>query len=136
MIALSHLLSIMQISVCMPIRWLAGKTHELKEFGKDFGWRAMSMSHVIDTLYEKMNELYISPSLIDEDGFMMRIFSEYIQELPLFDEYWKLTVEKKQMSDVACSCKDGTKVVHMVRLRKELFSPLVPTNIKTRDMVV
>jgi hypothetical protein len=31
---------------------------------------------------------------------------------------------------------DGTKVVHMARLRKELFSPLAPTNIKTRDMVV
>ena len=48
MIALSRLLSILHISVCMPFRWLAGKTHELKAYGLDFGWGAMSMSRVID----------------------------------------------------------------------------------------
>ncbi len=57
MIALSCLLLIMHISVCMPFCWLAGKTHELKDFGKDFGWGAISVSRVINTLYEKMNEL-------------------------------------------------------------------------------
>ena len=31
MIALVRLLSILHISVCMPIRWLAGKIHDLKE---------------------------------------------------------------------------------------------------------
>ena len=32
MIALARLLSIIHISVCMPFRWLAGKTHRLKEY--------------------------------------------------------------------------------------------------------
>jgi hypothetical protein len=58
MIALSCLLSILHILVCMPFRWLAGKTYKLKEYGSDFGWGAMSMSRVIDTLYEKMTKLY------------------------------------------------------------------------------
>lgn len=50
MIALVRLLSILHISACMPIRWLAGKTHELKEYG----WGPMSMGRVIDTLEAKM----------------------------------------------------------------------------------
>ena len=136
MIALSRLLSILHISVCMPFRWLAGKTHELKAYGLDFGWGAMSMSRVIDTLYEKMTKLYESLSLILDDDFMMNIFSEYLQELPPFEEYWKLTFEKKQMSVVARSRKDGTKIVHMAKLRIELFTPTTPTNIKTANMVV
>jgi hypothetical protein len=32
------------------------------------------------------------------------------------------------MSVVARSHKDGTKVVHMALLRKELYSPMTPTN--------
>ena len=84
----------------MPFRWLAGKTHELKAYGLDFGWGAMSMSRVIDTLYEKMTELYKLPSLILDDDFMMNIFSEYLQELPPFEEYWKLTFEKKRESQL------------------------------------
>ena len=83
-----------------------------------------------------MNELHKSPSLIVDDGFMMSIFNEYLLELPPFEEYWKVTFEKKQMFVVARSRKDGTKVVHMALLRKELYSPTTPTNIKTRDMVV
>jgi hypothetical protein len=136
MIALSRLLSIFHISVCMPFRWLAGKTHELRDFGSDVGWGAMSMSRVIDTLYDKMKELYMTPSLIVDDEFMMGIFNEYVEELPPFQDYWNLTFKKKQMSVVARSRKDGTKVVHMAMLRNELFSPLTPTNIKTTDMIV
>jgi hypothetical protein len=96
MIALSCLLSILHISVCTPFCWLAGKTHELKEYGTDFGWGAMLMSRVIDTLYEKMNELHKSPSLIVEDDFIMSIFNEYHLELPPFGEYWKVTFEKSR----------------------------------------
>ena len=32
MIALACMLSIIHISVCMPFRWLVGKTHKLKEY--------------------------------------------------------------------------------------------------------
>ena len=39
MIAVSRLLSIIHISVCMPFRWLAGKTHELRAYS----WGPMSM---------------------------------------------------------------------------------------------
>ena len=41
MIALARLLYIIHISVCMPFRWLAGKTHRLKEY-KDWGPPSMA----------------------------------------------------------------------------------------------
>ena len=40
------------------------------------------------------------------------------------------------MSVVARCWKDGTKVVHMARLRMELFSPVSLTNIRTSEMLI
>jgi hypothetical protein len=133
MIAMSCLLSILHISVCMPFRWLAGKMHELKHCND---WGPMSMSRVIDTLHEKMSQLCASPHLIEDENFMMNIFLEYLSELSSFREYWEVIFEKKQMSVVARCQKDTTKVVHMARLRMELFSPLSLTNVKTSGMLV
>jgi hypothetical protein len=67
---------------------------------------------------------------------MMNIFSEYLGEIVPFREYWEVTFEKKQMSVVACCWKDETKVVHMARLRMELFSPVSLTNIGTSEMLI
>jgi hypothetical protein len=132
MIALSRLLSILHISVCMPFRWLAGKTHELK----DYDWGLMLMSPIIDILYNKMKTICQKPDLIEDDSFMMNIFEEYLEELQPNKEYWSLMFEKKRMSVVVRSSKDGSKVVHMERLRAELFSPTRPTNVKTKEFVV
>jgi hypothetical protein len=133
MIALSCLLSILHIAICLPFRWLAGKTHELKQYND---WGPISMSRVIDTLHDKMSELSTSPHLIEDENFMMNIFSEYLDEIVPFREYWEVTFEKKQMSVVARCRKDGTKVVHMARLRMELFSPASLTNIRTSEMLI
>ena len=112
MIALSRLLSIFHISVCIPFRWLAGKTHELQ----DYEWIPLSMSRVIDTLFKKMSQLQDSSDLIEDDEFMMNIFEEYRDLLPPFKKYWDFIFEKKRMSVVARCSKDGSKVVHMARL--------------------
>jgi len=73
MIALSCLFSIMHVSVCMPFRWLSGKTHELAKYN----WGPLNMSHAIDTLYSKMLEIQRRPNKILDEAFMMGIFSEY-----------------------------------------------------------
>ena len=52
-IALVRLLSILHISLVMPFRWLAGKTHELSQWS----WGAMSMGRVIDTIEDKMQKI-------------------------------------------------------------------------------
>ena len=130
MIDLSRLLSIFHISVCIPFHWLAGKTHELK----DHDWGPLSMSRVIDTVYTKMSQLHSSPSLIEEDDFMMSIFREYLDELPSFKKYWGVMFEKTRMSVVAHSSKDGSKVVHKARLRTKLFSPTSQINHRTKQL--
>ncbi len=70
----------------------------------------MGCHAVIDTLYEKMTELYKPPSLILDDDFMMNIFSEYLQELPPFEEYWKLTLKKSKCQLLLVATKMGLKL--------------------------
>jgi hypothetical protein len=83
-----------------------------------------------------MSKLSTSPHLIEDENFMMNIFSEYLGEIIPFREYWEITFEKKQMSVVARCWKDGTKVVYMARLQMELFSPASLTNMRTSEMLI
>ena len=78
MIALARLLSILHISVVMPFRYLAGKTHTLHEHN----WGAADMGRVLDTLNSKLETIIQKPELIVDDAFMMDIFEEYRRELP------------------------------------------------------
>jgi hypothetical protein len=66
-------LSILHLSVCMPFRYLAGKSHEFKEYG----WGAADMGHVLDTLYDKLQEIWQNPKLILVQSFMMDIMKQY-----------------------------------------------------------
>ena len=81
MIALVRLLSILHVSICMPVCWLAGKTHELKEHNQ---WGPMSMGRVLDTLEASMIEIAANPDKILDENFMMNIFKDYLAELPPF----------------------------------------------------
>ena len=117
MIALVRLLSILHISICMPFRWLAGKSHELKHRN----WGPMSLGRVLDTLEAKLKTIKREPRLIIDEDFMMGIFQEYIDELPEFKDYLDTTFQKKQMAVIAR--KSGSKVVHFARLRAMLFRP-------------
>ena len=121
MISLARLLTILHLSVTMPMRWLAGKSHELKEWG----WGALSMGRAIDTLEAKLEELSDDPSKILDEDFMMTIFSEYLEELPPFKEYYTEMFERKKMSVI--NRKSATKVVHLSRLRRQLFRPVRKT---------
>ena len=129
LISLVRLLSILHISVCIPMRWFAGKTHELSTYN----WGPMSMGRTLDTLESKMQEISSKPTLILDEKFMMGIFDEFSNELPPFKEYLCLLFEKKQMSVVAR--KSGTKVVHFDHLRRQLFSPARKTDRDTSHRV-
>ena len=130
MVAVSRLFSILYISVIFPMRWLAGKTPELAEYN----WGPVSMGRALDTLHEKMNEIIEKPDLILDKDFMMNIFKEYIDELPPFKKYWDFMFNKKQMAVV--SRKSGAKVLHLTKLRDELFSPKNKTNKSADDRVI
>jgi hypothetical protein len=104
MIALARLLSILHISICMPFRYPAGKTHEFAEYN----WGAADMSRVIDTLHDALSDIKEDPSLILDPLFMMNIFKDYRDELPPFKDYWRLTFKKKQMQSgqsTECHCR-------------------------------
>ena len=94
MIDLDCLLSIIHMSVCMPFRWLAWKTHSLKEYKN---WGPPSMARVIDMLREKMNAIPEKPELILNEQFIIDIFKEYREELPPFQAYWDEMFNNKQM---------------------------------------
>ena len=130
MLALARLMSILHLSVCIPMRWLAGKTHELKRYN----WGPMSMGRAIDTLEHKMEQISKNPRLIEDESFMMNIFLEYADELPPLKEYFNLLYDKKQMRVVAR--KDGTKVVHFARIRQTLFSPVRKSDRDTKPRVM
>jgi hypothetical protein len=83
-----------------------------------------------------MSQLGTLPNLIADENFLMNIFSENLTEFEPFREYWEVTFEKKQVSVVAQCHKDRTKVVHMSRLQKELFSPVSSTNVRTGEMLI
>ena len=130
MIALARLLSILHISICMPFRYLAGKTHEFTQYN----WGAADMSRVIDTLHETLKRIKADPDLILDPLFMMNIFKDYRNELPPFKEYWELTFKKKQMQVIAR--QDGTKIVHYARLLKYLFHPTRSMDKDTNARVI
>ena len=130
MIALVRLLSIFHLSICMPVRWLAGKTHELAEYN----WGPMSMGRVLDSLEKAMVQISKDPKLLLDEGFMMNIFSVYQNELPPFKEYLDLMYKKKSMRVVAR--KSGAKVVHLAKVRKCLFNPKNKTERKTSPRVI
>ena len=78
MIVRVRLLSILHISMCVPIHWLAGKTHELEAHS----WGPISMVPVLDTLEKKMKQMSNYPHKIVDESFMMCIFTEFANELP------------------------------------------------------
>ena len=130
MIALTHLLSILHLSIVMPFRWLAGKTHELKEYN----WSPLSMGRVLDTLDSKLKMIKANPKLILKERFMMDIFKRYRQELSPFQAYWDDTFKKRQMSVVAR--RSGAKVAHFKQALHHLFRPTRKTDKDTRQRVI
>jgi hypothetical protein len=129
-IAQSRLFSILYISFCLPMRWLAAKTPELQEWE----WGPISNGGAIDTLRLKMMDLVKDPTNILEEDFMMGMFSEYINKFPPFKKYWEHLFNKKQMIVVAS--ESGAKVLPYADLRKELFHPSDSTNAATNSRLV
>ena len=125
MAAQSRLLCIVYFAIGMPLRWLAGKTHELKDFPvgapPEKQWCARSYGRVLDTFDQKLTEIIASPSLFLSEHYMMHMFSEFEDELPPFKEYLDMMFMKRSM--IAKSQKTGMCVAHFTMAKKELFQP-------------
>ena len=82
-ISQSRLLTILYISFCLPMLWLAAKMPELGQWG----WGPISNGDALDTLREKMMDIVDDPRKILDKDFMMSMFSKYLEMLPPFRNY-------------------------------------------------
>ena len=128
MIAVSRLFAILHVSICMPVRWLAGNTHKLAHRN----WGARSIGRVFDILYDTLNRLLGDIRLIHHKSTMMNIFSELRKELPEFEGYLKYEFETKKNEYVV---KSMTKAVPLKMLVDELFMPRDSDNQESTAML-
>ena len=79
MAAQSRFLCIVYFEICIPMHYLAGKTHELKDFPvvdpPEYQWCTRTLGRVLDTLHEKLGEIIAFPSLFLSEKYMMNLFS-------------------------------------------------------------
>ncbi len=74
MIALFRVLSILHIAICIPTRWLAGKTPELAEFR--FGVR--DMGQTVDLMEEAFEKMANDREVMLDEEFIMNIFEPIV----------------------------------------------------------
>ena len=116
MIAVSRMFSILNVSIIIPIRWLAGKTHTLAHRK----WGARSMGRVCDILHNACITLLDDIKLFHDESYMMHLFDEIADELPEFKEYLKYQFQDKKTEFIKTS---NTKSVPYKMLLNELFHP-------------
>ena len=116
MIAVARFWAIVHVAIVMPVRWLAGKTHELAEHN----WGARSMGRVADLLHSACSDILNDLSLIHDRSYVMHIFDELAEELPPFRDYLKLMFKEKTSDYVV---KREEKAIPYDMLLEELFSP-------------
>ena len=124
MVALSRIYAIVHLSICLPIRWLAANSHTLAKYS----WSIQSMGRVVDILEKSLEKISKKGALILDEKFMMEVFLPLHSEIEPFNDYWVHMFDKKQMSRVA---DKSSKVLHFGKLRSELFTPTLPTNIES-----
>ena len=81
MIALFRVMAILHFSVCMPLRFLAGNTHNIGAQGYD--WSPISMGKALDALFDAMRVVEKDGSKLLDEDFMNDIFSEIDNGRPL-----------------------------------------------------
>ena len=122
MIALTWTCAIVHFAFILPMRWLAGKTHELAKYN----WSVASMGCVYDILHEKLCIIKTDGSKFLDEEFVMNIFNNLAQELPPFADHLEYIFEMKENTTV-----DGKKKVLPADLIQcELF---YPTHIEKQE---
>jgi len=131
MIAQLRIASIIFIAVVVPMRWLAGKTHELGHRN----WSERSMGRAVDLMYNAFVEVESDGELMLDEDFIMNIFSPLYAELPELKEYLTYYFEEKE-SNVIGSCSQGNRVLAIDLAKCEVFYPTQIENQQTHDLCV
>ena len=62
MVATSRLFAILNVAICMPVRWLSGNTHKLAHRN----WGAQSIGRVFDILHTALNNILDDITIIHD----------------------------------------------------------------------
>ena len=128
MIAFLRVLSIMHISICMPLRWLAGHCGELSEY--NFG--VADMASVIDIMDAAFLQVLDDGEKMLDETFMMGIFDSLKEQIPPFRDYLTYIFEEKQGSLIGPHQLED-RILPWDQLRAELFYPTRVDIIETHD---
>jgi hypothetical protein len=118
MIALSRILPILHIAICILTRWLAGKTPELAAFR--FGVR--DMGQTVDLTEEAFEKIANDGEIMLDKDFMMNIFEPIVDQVEPFAEYLEFIFENKE-GHVFGSREKANKWLPYDELHAELFFP-------------
>ena len=66
----------------LPMRWLAAKTHTMKDYGGGY----ISTGKVLGKLKDDLESIANQPELIRDKSFMIGIMNKWAMELPPFRE--------------------------------------------------
>jgi hypothetical protein len=128
MIAQLRVASILHLAVVIPMRWLAGNTHKLSEYG----WRERSMGRAITLLHDAFMEVQGDGALLLEENFIMTIISPLYKEIPPLKEYLDYLFEEKE-GNVIGSHKEDEHVLAINEAMAELFFPQKMENRQTTE---
>ncbi len=81
----------MHIAICIPTRWLAGKTQELGGF--QFG--VWDMGRMVDLMEDAFEKNACDGEMLLNEEFMMNIFQPIVNQVEPFAEYLEFIFEKK-----------------------------------------
>lgn len=127
-VAMLRVLSILHISVALPLRWLAGNVQDLEEYG--FG--VLDMGWTVDLMEAAFEEIAKDGSKLLDEDFMMNIFKEIIDKVALFRDYLQFMFEEKQSSPVGSRWEED-KVLPFDELRAAVFYPTRSDIRQTHD---
>ena len=99
MISFLRVLSILHISICMPLRWLAGNCGSLAEH--KFG--VANMATVVDIVDKAFAKVVRNGKKLLNEDFMMGMFKQLRKKLPPFDNYLTYMLEEKSSPRVVNS---------------------------------
>ena len=135
MIAMTRVYVILHLSISLPMRFLAGKLHEFKD------WSCRSMGRGIDLLETNLELLVADGELFLNETFMMGIFKPIADENEMFREFLLYMFEAKviptsnKAGSNKVSHKEGKEIV-LDKVRCEAFYPSRIENKHTDSLVM
>ncbi len=122
------MVAILHVTICIPTRWLAGKTQELAQF--QFG--VWDTGQIVDLMEETFENIANDGERRLDEQFMMNICEPIVNQIDPFAEYLECIFEKKVAHEL-CTRDKHMKWLSFEELQAELFFPTCNHVRQTHD---